>query len=138
MASFLHVSERSHSGFQCLVRLARAYPEQCFISLQDMATELELSQSYLEEIALLLKQAGLIQGRKGPGGGYRLARPPAEILAAEMLAALEGPLELVACQRPDHECPVQDRCQSRGFWGLLKRTMQQTLDQTTLAQILSL
>jgi Rrf2 family protein len=92
----------------------------------------------LEEIALLLKQAGLVQGKKGPGGGYRLARPPGEITAEMMLTALEGPLALVECQEKEKVCPVQDRCRSRGFWGLLQTNVRTTLQSTTLADILTL
>ena len=138
MASFLQVSERSHAGVQCLVRLAQAYPQEGHLSLQELADEFDLSQSYLEEIALLLKQAGIVQGKKGPKGGYRLARDPEQITTEQILIALEGPLELVSCQQPGHACPVQDRCQSRGFWGLLRNTLQTTLSQTTLAQLLTL
>lgn len=138
MPSLFHVSERSHSGFLCMAELARAYGEDRHLSLQEIADTLGGSQSYLEEIALLLKQAGLIQGKKGPGGGYRLARLPSEITAEMMLTALEGPLTLVECQEKDKICPVQDRCRSRGFWGLLQTQLRTTLQSTTLAELLTL
>ena len=138
MPSLFHVSERSHSGFLCMSELARRYGEETYLSLQDIANSLGTSQSYLEEIATLLKQANLVQGKKGPGGGYRLARPPQEITAEMILTALEGPLTLVECQDKAKLCPVQDRCQSRGFWGLLQTQLRTTLQSTTLAQMLTL
>lgn len=138
MASLFHVSERSHSGFLWMAELARAYEQERYLSLQEVADQLGSSQSYLEEIALLLKQSGLVQGKKGPGGGYRLARSPEEITAEQMLVALEGPLALVECQEKDKICPVQDRCHSRGFWGQLQSNLRQTLQSTTLADILAL
>ena len=138
MPSLFHVSERSHSGFLCMTELARCYAEDRYLSLQEIADDLGSAQSYLEEIALLLKQAGLIQGKKGPGGGYRLARPPGEITAEMMLTALEGPLTLVECQDKEKQCPVQDRCRSRGFWGQLQKQVRATLHSTTLADILAL
>ncbi len=138
MPSLFHVSERSHSGFLCMAELARSYPEERYLSLQEIADDLGSSQSYLEEIALLLKQAGLIQGKKGPGGGYRLARAPEEITAEMMFIALEGPLTLVECQDKNKICPVQERCHSRGFWGLLQTQLRTTLQSTTLAELLTL
>lgn len=138
MPSLFHVSERSHSGFLCLAELARLYPEDRYVSLQEIADRLGSAQSYLEEIAFLLKRAGLVEGKKGPGGGYRLAKPPEAITADIMLRALEGPLALVECQSSDTPCPVQSRCRSRGFWGLLQSQLRTTLQSTTLADILTL
>lgn len=138
MPSIFHVSERSHSGFLCMTELARFYGEDRYLSLQEIADDLGSAQSYLEEIALLLKQAGLVIGKKGPHGGYRLARPPTEITADMMLTALEGPLAFVECQGKEKICPVQDRCHSRGFWGLLQTQLRLTLRSTTLADMLTL
>ncbi len=138
MSSLFTVSERSHAGFLCMSKLARMHPSEEYCSLQEISDELNVSLAYLEEIAMRLKRADLVQARKGPQGGYRLSRSPQDITAEMMLVALEGPLHLVQCQDPTQTCPVQDRCQNRGFWGKLRTTIHDTLQSTTLAQLLTL
>jgi Rrf2 family protein len=97
-----------------------------------------ISLGYLEEIAMALKKAELIEGRKGPGGGYRLTRSPESVTAEMIFVAIEGPVHLVDCQKNKIECPAQGKCRSQGFWILMQNTILTTLRQTTLEQILHL
>lgn len=106
------------------------------LSLQEVATQHRLSQGYLEEIARLLKQAGLIEGRQGPGGGYRLTRTAKDITAEQILCAIEGPIQLVECQQRPGTCPVEGDCSSKSLWSLLQTRITQTLQTTTLEDIL--
>ena len=82
-----------------------------------------------------LKKANLIEGRKGPKGGYRLAAEPKTITANAILVALEGPLSLVACQNPTFSCPVENQCVSRSLWQNLQRNLLTSLQETTLADL---
>ena len=93
-----------------------------------------LSQGFLEEVAADLKKAGLIKGRKGPGGGYCLAQPTAKITAEQILTALEGPIALAACS--GGFCPVASSCASKSLWGFLQRDIVNSLKRTTLAEII--
>ena len=139
MSSLFHVPERTHSGLLLMSSLARRYGEEgTFLTLQEVAQQMGISLAYLEEIANALKRAELIEGRKGPGGGYRLSRSPDEITAEMIFAAIEGPVHLVECQKTSLECPAQTHCTSQGFWKVLQKTIQQTLRQTTLQEILHL
>ena len=109
---------------------------EAYFSLQEVATQHHLSQGYLEEIARLLKQAGLIEGRQGPGGGYRLTRTAKDITAEQILYAMEGPIQLVDCQQGPGTCPVEGDCSSKSLWALLQARITQTLHATTLEDIL--
>ena len=60
------------------------------IRANDIAERQEIPEPYLNQILTLLRKAGLIESRRGPGGGHVLARPAAEITLAELVAALEG------------------------------------------------
>lgn len=138
MSSLFQVSERCHAGLILLLVLATSYQDQTsWCSLHDVAKDKHISQGYLEEIASLLKQAGLIQGRKGPGGGYRLTRLPAEITTEQILVAVEGPIQLVGCQQSPGTCPVESACGSKALWGLLQRRITETLHHVTLEDILN-
>jgi len=134
MINLFHVPARDHSAVILMTSLAEVYASENFVSLQDIAGRMQLSQGYLEEIASVLKKAGLIQGRQGPGGGYRLAKSPDVISLEEILTALEGPVELVDCQSGDARCPVASKCASKNVWKVLQKTIQKTLRETTLAQ----
>lgn len=136
MPNLFHVSARDHGALVLMAALAEEFPKQAYISLQDVADQMQLSQGYLEEIAAPLKKAGLIQGKQGPGGGYRLAKSPEKISLEEILVALEGPVELVDCQSNQMSCPVAHKCNSKNVWKVLQHTIQKTLRETTLAQTL--
>ncbi len=135
MNSLFRVSERNHIGMILMSELARTYATEEYLSLQDIAKRMRLSLGYLEEIAYALKTANLVQGRKGPGGGYRLALAPNQITADQILTALEGPLMLVPCQDKNTGCPVETSCHSSSLWGRLQRDIVSALHQTTLADL---
>lgn len=94
-----------------------------------------LSQGFLEEIATLLKKAGLIKARKGPGGGYCLSRSANKITAEQILVALEGPINLVECH--GNACPVSELCSSKALWNYLQQDILKSLKKTTLDKIIS-
>lgn len=136
MSAFFHVTARDHSAVILMSELARFHAEDGYRSLQEIAKRMGLSDGYLEEIAAVLKKAGLIEARQGPKGGYRLARPPRDISLEQILIALEGPVELVDCQTSSM-CPVQDKCASRRIWGTLQASIQATLRNTNLAETIA-
>ncbi len=136
MNSLFRVSERNHLGLILMAELASKNEQETHVSLSRISTKMGVSLGYLEEIAQNLKQAGLIKGRKGPNGGYRLAQDPDKITAKKILAALEGPLILVECQRSNLQCPVANKCISKSFWNVLQTKLLTTLNETTLADMI--
>lgn len=127
------VSERNHAGFVLMTELARHRDD--FLTLKEVAERMHVSLAYLEEIASSLKKALLIEGKTGPGGGYRLAQDPDEISADKIITALEGPVVLVECQKSATECPTADRCASKSLWNVLQKNILQTLRDTKLTDI---
>lgn len=67
------------------------------VSLADIAERQQLSQSYLEQLFGKLRRAGLVGSARGPGGGYRLARPAAEIAIGDIVAAVNEPTSATRC-----------------------------------------
>jgi Rrf2 family protein len=132
MNSLFRVSERNHLGLIFMTQLAKA-GEGSYLSVKEAAEETRMARGYLEEIALALKTAGLIDGRQGPGGGYRLSKSAKEISAKEIIEALEGPVTLVACM--EGACPIEGTCGSKKLWGFLQKNVLDALDTTTLDQI---
>lgn len=82
-------------GILALGELVEAYRSQRPMQVKDIAQRKKIPEEYLSQIMVLLKRADLVLGTRGPGGGYRLARPPEKITLGEVMKCLEGhPLAL--------------------------------------------
>ncbi len=132
MSHLFQVSARDHSAVVFMSALAESSFDE-WVRLEDVAKDMHLSHGYLEHVAGALKAAGLIVGRPGPRGGYRLARPGSEISLEDILVALDGPVELVECQGSASQCPVAGSCSSQNVWSEVQKALRLILQQTTLA-----
>jgi len=133
MNTLFKVSAKNHAGMILISILAEEGLSEDYVSLKDIADKMHLSKKFLEEIAAALKKAGLVSGRKGPGGGYKLAKDPKDISAYEILTALEGQFVTVSCE--GGLCPVAEHCASKKLWGFLFRDLIESLKKTSLHQI---
>lgn len=127
MTILAQVADRKSENFK------KAISKNGYVSLKDVAQEMGLSQKFLEEIAATLKKAELIEGRKGPGGGYLLKKPAKEISIYEILTAIEGPIAPMSCDGAI--CPVADQCSSKVLWKVLHKELVKSLKETKLQQI---
>jgi Rrf2 family protein len=90
------LSRRSKYGLKALLQLAHDPAEQPVL-IADLSAREAIPRKFLEAILLDLKRHGLVESRKGRGGGYLLRRRPDEITVGEVIRVLEGPLALVPC-----------------------------------------
>lgn len=91
-------------------------------------------------VAKLLKplaQAGLVEGFRGAGGGYRLTRDAADISLIEIVEAMEGPLGMTECSLHDGNCGIQQSCGVRANWRRINDVVADALRGVTLAQMLA-
>lgn len=97
----------------------------------------EIPARYLEQIFQRLRSAGFVIGKRGPGGGYRLARPPRDITLLSLVEALEGPLDLGgAGQVPAGESPDGKLCHRPEFlWPELAQRFSSVLAETTVENL---
>jgi Rrf2 family iron-sulfur cluster assembly transcriptional regulator len=133
MAAWFTVSERLHSALILVERLARS---EELVRITEVATELGLSVGYLEEVAGRLKRAGLVEAKTGPSGGYRLARALSEVSFLVFVEAVEGPMDLVACQSKTG-CVATAVCRSRHVWDRLQRQLKTQFQSMTLSDVLA-
>ncbi|SDE89012.1 Rrf2 family transcriptional regulator, iron-sulfur cluster assembly transcription factor [Paracoccus isoporae] len=84
----MKLSTKGRYGMTALVDLALQQPG-AMTSLADIAERQDISLPYLEQLFVRLRRAGLVESARGPGGGYMLARPAAEIRVSEVLAAVD-------------------------------------------------
>jgi Rrf2 family protein len=87
---------------------------------------------FLEQILLALKRAGIVNTRRGPDGGYWLARPAAEVTLAEIIRAVEGPLANVQGARPEDVAYAGSASALQEVWIAVRANLRAVLDEVSL------
>lgn len=136
-------STRAEYGVRVMVALAREDANGKPSSLAQIADANGLPFAYLEHLAARLKKAELIDSRRGPRGGYLLARPAAEISMAEIVAALEGDIAPIDCISSSeggdvicqHEGEAGEPCPTKLLWTRVRGSIVRTLTEMTLADL---
>ena len=107
------------------------------VSRQNIARRQGISADYVAQLFRKLREAGLVLGIRGPGGGYALGREPAAITAGDVLRAVEGPVAVVPCVGPgsDAACDRSGHCVTQKVWDRLSVTMRDYLDSVTVAEL---
>lgn len=107
-----------------------------YIPLKDIAGRQDISVKYLENILASLSRASLVDATRGKGGGYRLAKPPEEYSAGEIIRLAEGHLASVACLKDDHPgCERSGHCRALPLWQGLDQVVSEYLDSVSLADL---
>jgi Rrf2 family cysteine metabolism transcriptional repressor len=137
MKTLFRVPMRVHNGLLLMTYLATNHAANVPVSLDEIAEREHTSQGFLEEIAISLKAAGLIEGKRGPKGGYVLTRDPQDMSVAEIISALEGPVAMVDCLMEDAECPSEHGCSNRKIWKTVQDRITETLEGIRLSELVS-
>jgi Rrf2 family protein len=108
------------------------------VQLGSIAESQQVPRKYLELIMLDLKRAGIVTSVRGPSGGYRLARAPAEISFGEVIRTLDGPIALVPCASINFyskcgDCHDEQTCAIRRVLAVVRDTSAEILEGTSLA-----
>jgi Rrf2 family protein len=107
------------------------------IASHTIAQRQEISERYLEQLLIPLKQAGLVKSVRGSQGGYILGRPPQDISVGDIIRVLEGPLAPVDCVselNPD-DCKRADSCVTRIIWEKVRDSIAEILDSYSLQDL---
>ena len=106
------------------------------VALAEIAARQEISLSYLEQLFARLRRKGLVQSARGPGGGYRLARPPAETSIADIVLAVDEPLRATRCADQGAGCMLKgERCLTHDLWEDLGSRIEDYLASVSLADV---
>ena len=133
----MKVSTRGDYASRALLSLSLHAAEAGPTSVRDIAERTGLPQPYLEQILLALKGAGLVRSKRGVGGGYVLARDPAEITLGEIVSAVDGPITLGAFGEPhqDGACDHEGQCVLLAIWDTVGRQVRRHLESYNLADL---
>ena len=131
------ISTRGRYALRVLVDLAE-HQGDGYITLRETAERQEISEKYLESIVKDLVKGKVIEGLRGKGGGYRLARPADEISVLDILRVTEGSLVPVAGLEADSKpCARADSCRTLPLWEGLNRVVCEYLGGFTVQDRLS-
>lgn len=133
----MRVSSKGDYACRALLSLALREPAPGPTSVRDIAERTGIPQPYLEQILLALKGAGLVRSKRGVGGGYVLAREAADIRISEILAAVDGPINLGDFGEPhaDGACNHEGQCVLLAIWKSAGEEMRRLLDGYTLQSV---
>ena len=103
-----------------------------------LAGQTRIAPPTVSKLLKQLQRAGLVISTRGLHGGYQLARPAAQISAAAILDALEGPVALTDCSAGHGQCDIEERCRVGRVWQRLNLAIRRALYEVTLAQLAGL
>ncbi len=96
-----------------------------------IADEELVSKDYIEQIIVMLKRAGLVEGLRGTKGGFVLSKPASEITLYDVISAAEGGLELVQCS----SCTRSDECNARDIWSGASKILREYFTGISLESV---
>jgi Rrf2 family iron-sulfur cluster assembly transcriptional regulator len=106
------------------------------VTLAAISERQHISLSYLEQLFGKLRRAHLVNSVRGPGGGYNLAKPTGEITVAEIIHAVDEPIDATQCEGKEN-CNDDRRCITHDLWATLNEKMNDYLTSVSLADVVS-
>ncbi|GHV95257.1 transcriptional regulator [Spirochaetia bacterium] len=129
----MRISTKGRYSLEALLYMA-LLPEGQYTSTKSIAENTGLSDGYLEQLFIPLRKAGIIQGIRGPQGGYLPGKPLGDISVGDILRVVEGTLEPVDCVN-SRTCPAVDQCISRHTWSELYGEISACVDSVSLKDL---
>jgi Rrf2 family protein len=132
----VHISAKAEYAMRALLTLA-AEPGEGALTAERLAHAQSLPVKFLENILVDLRRGGLVRSQRGSEGGYRLARPAAEITAADVLRLVDGPLAEVRGARPEQSTYEGPAEHLQEVWVAARAALRSVLEHVSLADIAS-
>jgi Rrf2 family protein len=133
----MRVSAKTDYALRAVVELAASGDDDHGgqVKGERLATSQGIPLRFLENILLQLRHAGLVDSRRGADGGYRLARPAAEIALADVIRAIDGPLAGVGGARPETLDFHGSAEPLRDVWIAVRASLRGVLEQVSVADV---
>jgi Rrf2 family protein len=130
----MHMSTRGRYGVRLMVALALNYGNGITL-LKDVSRREGISEKYLGQIIIPLKNAGLVTSQRGSRGGYALAHPPEAVTVKDVVEAIEGKIATVLCVHEPEACARASSCVAKRVWKQLSEDIERSLSSFTLAAL---
>jgi Rrf2 family protein len=132
----VRVSAKTDYAIRAALELAAAEDGRP-VKGERIATAQAIPLRFLENILMQLRHAGLVESRRGAEGGYRLAKPAAEVTLADVIRAIDGPLAGVSGARPETLAFEGVAEPMRDVWIAVRASLRSVLERVTLADVVS-
>ncbi|MCD6707722.1 MAG: Fe-S cluster assembly transcriptional regulator IscR [Thiobacillus sp.] len=106
------------------------------VTLAGISERQDISLSYLEQLFSRLRRHELVESVRGPGGGYYLARPLGDVSVADIIRAVDEPIDSTQCGGKEN-CQDEHRCMTHDLWVGLNAHIYDYLDNVTLATLVA-
>jgi Rrf2 family protein len=130
----MQIPRKVDYGLRAVIYLSTQDPERS-CSITEIAKHQAVPRKFLEKIFQHLIRGGLVKSKRGPDGGYTLARPPHQISFRDVIEALEGPIAVNVCMDQHLSCDHLPRCTMLGVWSEVQRKIIDVFAHTTLADL---
>jgi Rrf2 family protein len=133
----MRLSTKSRYGLRILVQVAVDSEIKEAVKGKDISKKQDISEAYLEQIMIPLKNAGMIKTIRGCNGGYALNQSPKDITVLDIIELFEGELKLVKClsKNEKNDCPRCDICPTCEIWQELSGILAEEAAKITLDTI---
>lgn len=125
------------TDYASVVLTVLASEPDAVLSATGLAERAGLESPTVAKVLKPLAQAGLVEAFRGASGGYRLARPPADISLIEIVEAMEGPLGMTECSVHTGACGIERSCGARANWRRINDVVAEALRGVSLAEMVA-
>ena len=130
----MRISAKADYAVRAVVELAAATGEKP-VKAERLATAQQIPLNFLENILGELRHAGIVRSHRGAEGGFRLARPAAEVTVADVIRAVEGPLASVRGSPPEEASYPGPATTLPRVWIAVRANLRQVVEQVTVADV---
>lgn len=131
----MKLTTRARYALRSMIQIGRMSKNGEPVSLATVSKLTSISRRYLEQLAISLKNAQLLKGVSGKGGGYVLAKSAEEIKIGEIIEAAIGPINIVDCVKQPESCLITDICECRVIYTLINDRITEVLNEFSLADL---
>ncbi len=132
----MRVSHRCEYGLRALLELAKSSDEGP-IRIEEIARRQTIPKQFLANLLVQLKRGRFVQSKKGPEGGYYLARPARQINVGEVVRFIDGSVAPIQCvsRTMGERCEIGLRCGFFPLWRRVRDAVAEIIDHTTIADV---
>lgn len=133
----MRLSHRCEYALRALLELAKS-SQQGPVRIEDIARRQTIPKKFLANLLVQLKRGRFVQSKKGPAGGYYLARPARQLYVGEVVRFIDGPIGPIQCVSPTlgEKCEIGRRCGYFPLWKRVRDAVADIVDRTTVADVL--
>jgi Rrf2 family protein len=133
--AIMQVSRKIDYALRAVIHLANEESSERACSVTEIAARERVPRHFLEKIVQELIHKGLVRSRRGPRGGYVLARPADQVTFRDVIEAVEGPISLNACTGEHADCSLLGTCGMERIWREGQRRVLELFNSTTIADV---